>query len=138
MTNLMDRYEPDQIPSVDLTIVADAARITADALSAGEPSVEVCFAPGDATEYRLILSKSRRLITAGAVGAHRYVGDGELLVAMLTPTVRTYWWGPGNSSWTDKTYVAEHWALEPWTARVLAAFLNMLRDDLAATEGVTL
>lgn len=133
-----ERYQPQEIPSVDLSIVAEAADRVAGALTAGEPSVEVVFAPGDSTEYRLVVAKATAFVGAGAVGSYRYVGAGELLVAMLTPTVRTYWWGPGNSSWTDPHYVAEHWALEPWTARVLAAFLNMLRDELAATAGVTL
>ena len=138
MTVIDDRYQADRIPSVDLTLVQEAAMLTADALAAGEPVIEVVFAPGDSTEYRVVVAKSRRLIATGACGHHALVGPGELVVSMLTPCPRVYTWGPGNSSWSDFRYVAEHWSLEEWSARVLAAFLNMLREALAVTEGVTL
>lgn len=138
MSMIDDRYQADKIPSVDMTLVAEAALLTADALTSGEHSVEVVFAPGDSTEYRIVLSRSRRFVRVGACGDYQLCGPGELVVAMLTPVPRAYTWGPGNSSWSDWRYVAEHWALEEWSARVLSAFLNLLREQFSEIAGVTL
>ena len=126
------------IPDVNLSIVAENAQLVAEALAAGETDIECCFGPGDATEYRFTLSKPRRLITSGNVSEYRLVGPGELVVAMHTPAQRVHHWGPANAPTTDHHYVMDHWSLEPYTARVLAAFLNMLRDALAEIAGVTL
>lgn len=138
MSMIDDRYQADKIPSVDMTLVAEAALLTADALTSGEHSVEVVFAPGDATEYRIVLSRSRRFVRVGACADYQLCGPGELVVAMLTPCPRVYTWGPGNSSWSDWRYVAEHWSLEEWSARVLSAFLNLLREQFSEIAGVTL
>lgn len=126
------RHQPDRIPGVNLHLVLGVAMCAAEELIGGERAVEVYLSPGDSTAYRIVLSKPHRFITAdGGIGAYRSVGDGELLVTMLTPDVSAYVWGPANSSWTDWSYVVEHWGCGEWTGRVLAAFLNMLRDELA-------
>lgn len=131
-----DKYQPDAIPRVDLSVVLEAAQECAEALTSTH-AVEVAIEPGDSTSYRLVLASPARFVDASnpAYPSYRAVGPGELLVTLMTPSVGVCIWGPGNSLWTDWVYVAEHWGLESeWTARVLSAFLNMLRDELAVTE----
>ncbi len=131
MTVTEDRYEQHLIPSVDLSIVADAARLVADALVCGEQAVEVQLCPGDSTSYQIVVSAPRVFHAPGVNRPWRHCGDGDMLVSLLTPDRRAYQWGPQNETWTTWDYVASHWDLGDWTARVLAAFLNMLRNALA-------
>lgn len=129
-----ERHQPDRIPSVDLTEVLCVAMGAADFLRGGQRAVEASIAPGDSTAYRIVLARPQAFISSNTADRYQAVGPGELLVTMLSPEVGAYVWGPENSDWTTWEYVAEHWGCGEWTARVLAAFLNMLRDELAVPE----
>ena len=118
---------PVTVPDgVDLEHIRSAAANVADLLTY-ESCVEVALTPGDSTVYRLVISRPSAYV--GSDG--RWIRGGDLCVSMLTPNSSSCVWGPTNSGWTDWPYVADHWCVSEWTSRILASFLNFLRQEMA-------
>lgn len=95
----------------------DAARAVADDLRCRYSAYYV-LEPGDATRYEISIvatAPPRRYYLATSFGP-------------------LYQWHPSNG-YTSWDYVLEHWldgkrSSDPWTARVIARFLNALREEM--------
>lgn len=113
-------------PSIDLDAITDAAEHTAALLRTSTRPVEALIAPNDGTQYRILVAGERNVAGNGL----SFCSFTDCIVVLLTPTGRAWPWNPENSGHTDAAYVLDHWTDQPWTATVLAAFLNQLRRTL--------
>lgn len=112
-------------PDLDVAPIYVAAQQTAAVLRVAD-SAQVAFAPGDATQYQLLLVRPRSELRAGSMPWFTSADDGALIVVPLnlrpgSPIV----WQPrktlpeqieGGSRLTDHAHTAE----------VYAAFLTLL------------
>lgn len=124
MTATTQRFD---LPShVDLDHIERQAAFTADQL-ATSPTVIVSLTPGDATVYHVLIVRQATVIPAG--DEYPFAQAGEWIVSLLNLDGNSYPWAPqvGPPHWT---YVLGKWTEHEHTAKVLAAFLRLLWDEL--------
>lgn len=123
---------PDQLTPEALGLRADldvapiyvAAQQTAAVLRVSD-SAQVAFAPGDATQYQLLLVRPRSELRCGSMPWFTTRDDGALIVVPLNlPGAAIVWQptktGPGQIQGGRRLTDHEH------TAEVYAAFLTLL------------
>lgn len=125
-----DQLTPEALglrPDLDVAPIYVAAQQTAAVLRVAD-SAQVAFAPGDATQYQLLLVRPRSELRAGSMpwftSTHDEV-DGALIVVPLNlPGAAIVWQptktGPGQIQGGRRLTDHEH------TAEVYAAFLTLL------------
>lgn len=109
---------------LDVAPIYVAAQQTAAVLRVSD-SAQVAFAPGDATQYQLLVVRPRSELRAGSMPWFTSADDGALIVVPLNlPGAAIVWQptktGPGQIQGGRRLTDHEH------TAEVYAAFLTLL------------
>lgn len=129
-----DQLTPEALglrPDLDVAPIYVAAQQTAAVLRVGD-SAQVAFAPGDATQYQLLLVRPRSELRAGSMpwftSTHDEV-DGALIVVPLNLPGRPIVWQPRKTT-AEQIVGYARLTDHAHTAQVYAAFLTLLAEAL--------
>lgn len=123
MTDIETPHPVDQLPAEPFEA---SAQLFADALPA-YGYVAVDLTPGDQTRYRVIITQPLNVHVWDELG-HRIVESADRIVTVSTSRVgNSYPWASNEIHWA---YVLTQWALDEWTARVVARLLALVATKL--------
>ncbi len=130
MTERDARLQPDWTPArLNLNAIADAANTVAAELADGNPAASATFAPGDATEYGVIVIDQSHPRMARMMPGCRYM-LAEIVHGNFIPV-------PDNFSEMGPYDVARPGSADRWnghTAKVVALFMRHLWEVMGAIE----